>query len=76
MKFYGSITGKKTKSKSGRPKEYHVDAGQIVEAPEGEFDESVAEIISESEERKSVQISEGEVAETASFKSPGKKRNK
>lgn len=73
MKFYGSVDGKV----SGLTR--HFDKDQIIDAPEGEFDETSAEILDEKagkdlEEKKEAQITEGKKAETASFKSPGKKR--
>jgi hypothetical protein len=44
MKFFGSVDGKV----SGLTK--HFDKDQIVEAPEGEFDEATADLVSEDQE--------------------------
>jgi hypothetical protein len=54
MKFFGSLQGRKTN------KDYTFDRDQIVEAPEGEFDESEAYV----GERAEVIVA-GEVVETA-----------
>lgn len=67
MKFFGSVTG----GVSGHTR--HFDKGQIIEAPEGEFNEATAEAMPEAEKRE-VEVSEGKKAETQSFKNPGKKR--
>lgn len=68
MKYFGSVDGKA----SGLTR--HFDKDQIIEAPEGEFDEATADVLTEEVEKKSVDISEGIKAETASFKNPGKRR--
>ena len=65
MKLYGSYTG----IKSGIL--HHFDKGQIIEAPEGEFHESVAEVSSKRE----VEVS-GEKVETASVKPKVEKRKR
>jgi hypothetical protein len=39
MKIYGSFTG----LKSG--KLYHFDKGELIDAPEGEFDDSVSDFV-------------------------------
>lgn len=67
MKFFGSALGKV----SGLTR--HFDKGQVIEALQGEFDESTAEEVSEVE-KKEVKIAEKPV-ETASVK-PGNKRGK
>ena len=71
MKYFGSAQGK-----SG--KDYHFGKGDIIEAPEGEFSESVAEDVSADfkeakKERKTVKVS-GKEAETASKEPKSEKR--
>ena len=69
MKYGGGIDGKK----SGR---YHsFNKGQIIEAPDGEFDEADAEKLSESVEKKKAEVS-GKEVETAAVKPKSLKRDK
>jgi hypothetical protein len=65
MKLFGSYTG----LKSGIT--HHFDKDEIIEAPEGEFHESVAEIASKRE----VEIS-GQKVETASIQPKVEKRKR
>lgn len=50
MKFFGSAEGKV----SGLTR--HFDKGQVIEAPEGEFDESMAEKVADKVEKKEADI--------------------
>lgn len=70
MKFFGSSKGKKSDLTR------HFDKGQIIEAPEGEFDESVAERINPKKEVKESTEVAGKEVETSMRKRRGSKRGK